>query len=519
MKLSKKTFLYSILLSGIIVIMVVGYFILLYPSLYVEHIERNNYNSIVALQEQYVKERSYKNLDAKNPTATITIDIPLTGNELTVTNHFFNGKVTIKDTDFILMLDKLRYYAKHPKEMDENADDWFDTSLLKEKFDDYLTDLKNLPFVVTLDKNHAPEYEWESFSKNHMISDTFYISEARVVQGESRYTTYLALTITDNTIVATIMSVTTPDMKDIMPVVFQSLPMIVAVVALLVLLLSQIFSKWIITPIIRLSSHAESAKRIINMDIVPINLRGNDEITSLGKNLNELYEKLRKNYKDLEDNNVILSLENERQEVFLRAFSHQLKTPISAALLLVQGMYEEIGKYKDTKFYLPKVKDQLISMQKIVEDIIYLSHRSENARMEEQNLDDIVTASLKELEIPITEKSLHLDIEGNTGTITTDNEMMKMIIDNLLNNAVYHTPDNGRIRIIKSYKKLQIINYGAAIRENLLPHIFEPFVTSNDRQKGHGLGLYIVRYYAQCLKCEVTVHNMNHGVEATVVWK
>ncbi|BCJ92915.1 hypothetical protein acsn021_04840 [Anaerocolumna cellulosilytica] len=379
--------------------------------------------------------------------------------------------------------------------------------------------MKNLPFSVTLDTNHAPEYEWESFSKNHMISDTFYISEARIVQGESRYTTYFALTITDNSIVATIMSVTTPDMKDIMPVVLQSLPMIAAVVALFVLLLSQIFSKWIITPIIRLSRHTESAKLSVNMNIVPINLGGNDEITSLSRNLNELYEKLRKNYKDLEDNNVTLSLENERQEVFLRAFSHQLKPPISAALLLVQSMYEEVGKYKDTKFYLPKVKDQLISMQKIVEDIIYLSHRSENTRMEEQNLDDIVTTSLKELDIPITEKSLYLDIEGITGTITTDAEMMKMIIDNLLNNAVFHTPDNGHIHIIQSVKKLQIINYGTSIPEKLLPHIFEPFVTSNNRQKGHGLGLYIVRYYAQCLKCEVSVHNINHGVEAVVVWK
>nr|WP_279289750.1 ATP-binding protein [Anaerocolumna cellulosilytica] len=96
---------------------------------------------------------------------------------------------------------------------------------------------------------------------------------------------------------------------------------------------------------------------------------------------------------------------------------------------------------------------------------------------------------------------------------------MKMIIDNLLNNAVFHTPDNGHIHIIQSVKKLQIINYGTSIPEKLLPHIFEPFVTSNNRQKGHGLGLYIVRYYAQCLKCEVSVHNINHGVEAVVVWK
>jgi signal transduction histidine kinase len=249
---------------------------------------------------------------------------------------------------------------------------------------------------------------------------------------------------------------------------------------------------------------------------MPIILNGNDEITSLSRNLNELYANLRENYKELEDNNTTLAIENERQEVFLRAFSHQLKTPISAALLLVQGMYEEIGKYKDTKVYLPKVKEQLISMQKIVEDIIYLNHCTDNTRMEPQALDIIINASLSGLEISLAEKSLTVEAEGTMGIIETEGEMMKILIDNLLSNAVNHSPDHGLIRIVKSAKSLQIINYHCQIPEDILPHIFEPFVTSNHKQKGHGLGLYIVRYYSQFLKCQVSVRNITDGVETSV---
>ena len=44
---------------------------------------------------------------------------------------------------------------------------------------------------------------------------------------------------------------------------------------------------------------------------------------------------------ELEEKNRELAEENERQEIFLRSSSHQLKTPIAAALLLVDGMLNE----------------------------------------------------------------------------------------------------------------------------------------------------------------------------------
>lgn len=517
MNLSKKTFFYSILLSSIIVIMIVSYFVFLFPSLYVNHIENNNYNAAVDLQRKYVKLRSYQDLEVKNPTGTLTIDIPFLGNDMVVMNKFVSGTVTVKDPDILDMLDKLKFYAKNPKELSDNTDNWFDVNLMEKKIKEYSNSLKALPFTLVWDTFGNEEYEWEAFTKTHFVSDDFYVLESRVSQGGSKYTTYMAMTVTEKSIVATVMSVTTPDMQDITPVVFQSLPMIVAVITLFVLLLSQVFSKWIITPIIRLSKHAELVKKHRNMDIMPISLSGNDEITSLSINLNELYSNLRENYRELEDKNITLSMENERQEVFLRAFSHQLKTPISAALLLVQGMYEEIGKYKDTKVYLPKVKEQLISMQKIVEDIIYLNHCSENTKMELQDLDHIINTSLSSLEISIAEKSLTVEIDGTIGKLQTDGEMFKIIIDNLLSNAVNHSPDYGLIRITKSSSSLQIINYHCCIPEDILPHIFEPFVTSNHKQKGHGLGLYIVRYYSQFLKCQVSVKNIEDGVWTTVV--
>jgi signal transduction histidine kinase len=147
-----------------------------------------------------------------------------------------------------------------------------------------------------------------------------------------------------------------PRIEEIRPVIFQSLPMIIAVALLLVLVSSQIFSSLIIQPVIKLANHAEYMKNAENLKLEPIPVTGQDEISSLGESLNGLYQKIQESYQELEDKNRLLADENKRQEVFLRASSHQLKTPLAAALLLVQGMMNEVGKYKDVKSYLPQVK-------------------------------------------------------------------------------------------------------------------------------------------------------------------
>jgi signal transduction histidine kinase len=250
----------------------------------------------------------------------------------------------------------------------------------------------------------------------------------------------------------------------------------------------------------------------------PIIVSGHDEISVLAESLNKLYERLQENYQELEVKNLTLAEENKRQEVFLRASSHQLKTPITAALLLVQGMINEVGKYKNVKEYLPQVKEQLQSMQKIVEDILYLNHCSRNLNVEKVSLEQIVKECLDSYLVQIAEKGHTVNQDGSMPQLDTDRELIKKIIDNLLSNAINYTPDNGKIHIKYEPNKLKIINEGASIDDEILPHIFEPFVTSNSSNKGHGLGLYVVAYYAQFLGCIVKVTNTEGSVMAELIF-
>jgi len=512
----------------IIVSLIVGYFILMLPSLYVAHMQDRNYASIVELQEGYMKAGSYENLEVKNPTGTITVEIPLSGNSLYIVNKFFRITVDVQDQKLRDILDKLRYYANHKDEIkDINTDDF---NLIEIK--DELLENKELATINPV-KFEIELYENENIfqeisSKLHIESDDLMIYETNVTDGHNYYTSYFAMGMTDNAIDITFLPIMTPRIDEIRPVVFKSLPMIVAVALLLVLVSSQVFSRLIIQPIIKLANHAEYMKEAKNLKLEPITITGHDEISSLGESLNGLYQKIQESYQELEVKNDYLANENKRQEVFLRASSHQLKTPITAALLLVQGMISEVGKYKDVKVYLPQVKQQLLSMQNIVEDIMYLNHCSQNLEMELLSIPELMGECMNTYYVQMEEKALNITTEGHMPQQETDRELMKKILDNLLSNAIYFTPEGGRIKIIYEEHRLCIINYGVSIDEELLPHVFEPFVTSvNERKqnsvsltnknKAHGLGLYVVSYYAKFLHCQVKLHNIEDGVMAEII--
>lgn len=522
MNLSKKTLVYSSIISAIIVALIVGYFVLMLPSLYVAYIKDSHYNSIIELQKGYMKTGSYENLEIKNPTGTFTVELPLSGDRIYFMNQFIRVTVEVQEQKLLDMLDKIRYYAKNPKEI-ENIDS--KDFPLEEILDDLIFNkelLEDYPLKFTLEQQNSENIFKEQSSRFHVVEEDLFVVEANSSDGNNYYTSYIAMGLKENAIVVTFFPVMTPSINEIRPVVFQSLPMIVALALLLVLVLSQVFSRLIINPIIKLSNHAEFMREAKNLKLEPVSISGQDEISSLGESLNGLYQRIQESYQELEVKNKYLAEENKRQEIFLRSSSHQLKTPITAALLLVQGMINEVGKYKDVKAYLPQVKEQLQSMQRIVEDILYLNHCSQNLQKEYLMVSELLEECLEANSVQIEEKLLNIETEGYMKELETDRELLRKILDNLLSNAIKFTPIKGRIHIRYDVNRLRIINYGASIEEELLPHIFEPFVTGADAMihsssysntnRSHGLGLYVVAYYAKLLNLKVKLYNIEHGV-------
>lgn len=519
MGLSKKTFLYSILLAVIMTAFILGYFVLMLPSLYVDYVMESNLKSVMEIQEGYMAERTYDNLAVKNPSAVYTMEIPDEGAQIYVSGKFFKMTVTVQDEELLAMLDSARKMMdgteNESPEMPEGfaQEGFLKLWEIKGKFTEENIIAEDCPVAVQVEGKGNQGVYREEYSRIHRTESGNFVYEGGVSDGNYSYTTYIAMGREKNARIITVLPTMTPRMEEIRPIVMGSLPMIGAVMFLLVLLASRYFSGKIVDPIIRLAGYAESARALDGYEAEAFTSDSEDEIGVLGRALHELYRELSGKYQELALKNKALEEENERQEVFLRATSHQLKTPVTAALLVVEGMMNEVGKYKNTKEHLPEVKKQLLSMRKIVEDILYLNYHAENMEKEELALEILAQELVRAYKVQIENKRLDVVIEGS-GMIKADREMMKKIVDNILSNAVQYTPEGQRIEIEAGEGELCVKNYGAVIDSKIFPNIFEPFVSSDESRKGKGLGLYVASYYSRLSGCELKVENIQDGVQA-----
>ena len=545
MGLSKKTYLYSIVLAIIMTAFVVIYFALMLPSLYVEYVKESNLKSVMEVQKQYLEKRSYDEVKVRNPFNTVTVEIPMEENEIYLTGKYFCMKAQVLDQDLHELLQETKRLLrksdqKHwgqqigdqEKAGHENArqesggEEWEALAALwQDKGESFLSEVSDklsmlsqeIPIEITLESTTEGSTFTEEYTQIHASSSGTIVYEAGVSDGSNSYTNYMAFDVEDEGIVITLISSVTPQMEEIKPVIFGSLPMICVVVFLVVLIASHFFSGKIVTPIVRLANRAQSAQYDEDMAPSPFPDAGKDEVAALGNALNQLYEKLRASNRELSHKNALLEEENERQEVFLRASSHQLKTPIAAAMLLIEGMMDRVGKYKDVNMYLPEVKEQLKAMRKIVEDILDLNHHAVHLEKEEVSLEALVKERAAAYRVQMESKKQSLSVSGEKYMIT-DREILKTIIDNLLSNAVVYSPQRANIEVAIKEEGLFVTNYGVRIEEELLPDLYRPFVSSDTKHKGKGLGLYIVAYYARLLGMETKIENLDNGVKSSLLF-
>ncbi len=512
MKLSKKTFLYSMGISGLLIGLIVMYFVTMLPSLYVDYMKKENLRSVVEVEKGYMERRSYEGLKVQNPTGSATLEIPLSGDVVYVAGKGFRARIRIQDEKLKTFLGQIRDCFRDMDEIGEEEFKAIDWGLLKESVqqNEVLNQKSPIDVKVEVDQD-AELFRKDGTGKIHVMGNDIIVFEGGVSDDANQYTTYIAMGKSDDSLVFSFLPVMTPQMKEIKPIVLGSVPMIAAVLFLIVMICSQYFSRKIVNPVIRLAHYAQEVKSAGSLEVAPFEIQEKDEIGDLGRSLNELYARLKENYEELEDKNRQLKQENKRQEVFLRASSHQLKTPVAAALLLVDGMIQEVGKYKDTKAYLPQVKEQLLSMRKIVDDILYLNHCTEHLQMEPVELKQLIEEAATSYQVQMEVKKLKCEKKMTPCSVVSDRELLKKVLDNLLSNAVSYTPENGRILIEGDPDSIVIFNEGVAIEEELLPHVYEPFVSGSTREKGKGLGLYVSAYYCEVLGYQLTIENVPKG--------
>lgn len=266
---------------------------------------------------------------------------------------------------------------------------------------------------------------------------------------------------------------------------------------LVALIFSYIYSRFVTRPIRQMAAVTTTMQRLEKGARYPVNSR--DEIGVLGRNINELYQNLWQTIRSLEhENKRITQLEREKI-AFLRAASHELKTPLAALRIMLENMQLNIGECKNRDQYLAESMTQVDRLAAMVNDVLRSGSVAEQALRQEKRLriDKLVAEVVDDYVLLAKTRGMTLTVNTEPTTIRANRDMMRHVISNLVSNAVRHGDAGSVITITCDQHELAIENACKPLTKQQLQHVFDPFYRSNSDKKQHadssGIGLYTVK--------------------------
>lgn len=225
-----------------------------------------------------------------------------------------------------------------------------------------------------------------------------------------------------------------------------------------------------------------------------INENSEDELSNLK---NELY----KITIMLKEESEISRQDKEKVKMSVEDISHQLKTPLTSIMIMLDNLKDNPNMDEDTKqkfiFEISKQVDwinwlviSILKLSRLEADVVKFSNNKINVK---KFIDEIIG----NLEIPIEIKNQKISIEGDEdASFIGDYKWQQEAITNIIKNAIEHNKENGKITIKYEenvlFTKITIIDEGQGIAKEDLKHIFERFYkaqNSSDNSVGIGLSL------------------------------
>lgn len=267
-----------------------------------------------------------------------------------------------------------------------------------------------------------------------------------------------------------------------------------AVLILLTALLVTVFTFLLMRPIRQIDSAiSQLGKGTFSK---AIGVRGPTDLVNLGRQLEWLRIRL-------------LELAQERNR-FLRHMSHELKTPLASIRegteLLMDGAVGELDSAQREVTTI--LRDNGIKLQQLIENLLSFSAwqaRHSGLEISEFRLRPLIKSALETQQLTLLAQRVHLDLKVQDVELRADRAKLKLILDNLLSNALKYSPRGGTIFIHAHADKdllvLDVADTGSGISKEERSAIFEAFYSGRAPTAGHlkgtGIGLSVVSEFVQ----------------------
>lgn len=231
-----------------------------------------------------------------------------------------------------------------------------------------------------------------------------------------------------------------------------------------------------------------------------VEIPGNDEIAVLAKSFNQMAEKIQAADQKQKE------LESLRRDLVAWA-GHDLRTPLSSVRLLVEALSD--GFVTDPEViseYLKQTKKHVDTLSILIDDLFQISQLDAGGIpliLEPASLSDLISDTLESFSGEAHQKGILLSGSAgkNVDPINIDVLWLGRAINNLVSNAIRHTPSGGSVTLcaekIGDNISVSVLDTGEGIVPNDLPHVFERFYrgekSRNRTAGGSGLGLAIAK--------------------------
>lgn len=289
------------------------------------------------------------------------------------------------------------------------------------------------------------------------------------------------------------------------------------------ILIGLVIARGLSAPLGRL---AMAARRISQGDLSQrVSVKGSAEVTDLGQAFNEMA--------------VGLQQAESLRRNLVADVAHELRTPLSVIQGNLQAILDDV--YPLEKSEIAVIYDETLILSRLVNDLRELAQAEAgqlSLKLQPLNLADLLERAVNLFAEPAQAKNieLQLNLPSNLPTVQADPDRIRQVLQNLLANALRHTPEGGRVTVsaqevpgsrgaekqggndsplrtpAPTYVEISVLDTGSGLMAEELPHVFDRFWRADRararEQGGSGLGLAIAKQL-------VEAHDGQIGVAST----
>jgi signal transduction histidine kinase len=249
----------------------------------------------------------------------------------------------------------------------------------------------------------------------------------------------------------------------------------------------------------RIQSLDQAAKKIAGGNLsIRVPVEGKDELAGLAQTFNDMATQLEESAEKQKELDLL------RREL-IAWIGHDLQTPLTSISAIIEALADGIVEDGETELrYYNTARKNISSLSHLIDDMFQMAQIDTGGlelNLESVSIGDLISDTLESFNELAKRREITLkgSVSDHLGEVQVDARRINRVLNNLVDNALKHTPNQGLVEV-RANSTIQgivvdVIDNGEGISEEDLPYIFDLFYRgdiSNRRPvSGTGLGLAI----------------------------